>query len=75
MSKRPVIDAVGTYLPPTIETTRAFETRLPGDFAPGWIEATTGVRQRQVAPPDLEGADHSVRGNVDILKRASVEPD
>ncbi len=74
MTKRPIIDAVGSYLPPTVETTRELERRLPGDVEPGWIEAITGVRQRHISDDADDGSDLALLAVQDLLTRASVAP-
>lgn len=64
------IEAVGSYLPPRVVTSREIEGRLGSSAEPGWLEAITGVRTRRYVEPGTTSSDLSVQAIHDLMKRS-----
>ena len=64
------IEAVGSYLPPSIVTSLDIEERLGTAHEPGWLEALTGVRTRRYAEPGVTSSQLSIAALQDMMSRS-----
>jgi 3-oxoacyl-[acyl-carrier-protein] synthase-3 len=72
------IRGIGVEIPPYVVTTQEVEerARLADRFGykPGWLERSTGVRERRWAAPETLPSDLATLAGIKALRRAGVDP-
>jgi acyl-CoA:acyl-CoA alkyltransferase len=70
--------STGAYIPETKVTSRELmqliDSKNRFGLSPDWLERTTGIRERRVAPDDLLPSDLAVSAAREALERAAMTP-
>jgi 3-oxoacyl-(acyl-carrier-protein) synthase III len=64
------IEAVGSYVPPRVVTSREIEVRLGAAAEPGWLEGLTGVRNRRYADEGVTSSQLAIEALHDMIGRS-----
>ena len=70
----PIVEIAGTgrFLPDNIVTNDDLAQRM--DTSDEWIHSRTGIRERRIAPADMNAADMGAAASRIAMERAGVEP-